>query len=61
MTQKRPRELWRLTACEGKERFATFAAAESVRKRHRGGGKIRRTVYHCRDCNSFHLGTRAPL
>jgi hypothetical protein len=52
-------EAWRLTACEGKERFPSFSAAEKVRARNRCN-KIRLMIYRCRDCNSFHIGTPAP-
>jgi hypothetical protein len=52
-------EAWRLTACEGKERFPTYSAAEQTLKRHRSK-KTRLNVYRCRDCNSFHVGARSP-
>jgi hypothetical protein len=55
----RPREAWRLTACEGKTRFDTFTAAARVLKRNRDN-KIRRMVYRCCDCAGFHIGTPPP-
>lgn len=45
-------EAYRLTACEGKEAFASYAHADRVAKRMRGGA----TAYRCNACRQWHVG-----
>ena len=49
------------SACEGKERFASYALAERLRKVRRANSKLARQVYKCRECGGFHLGTSLQL
>lgn len=46
---------WRLTACEGKQGFATFDLAERVRQRGKRKTESR-SVYRCQFCHLFHVG-----
>lgn len=43
------------TDCEGKVRFESFEVANKARGRRKG-----RSVYLCRSCHGFHVGTPPP-
>lgn len=51
----------REASCQGKERFPNGAKAYRInRRRERRRGKIEAipgTVYHCRFCGGYHIGT----
>lgn len=48
-------------ACDGKERFLTFALAERITKLRRHNAKLGRQVYRCRECGGYHMGTSLQL
>ena len=43
-------------SCEGKIRFATFAAASRAAKRGRRRNDRAVNAYACRECHGFHVG-----
>lgn len=43
--------------CDGKQRFDSYGFAEKLAKRSRQRGETNRTVYKCRACNGFHIGS----
>lgn len=49
------------SACDGKERFQTFALAERVMKMRRRGVKLGRQTYRCHACGGYHIGTSLQL
>lgn len=60
-TDKLPREQVAAMACDGKARFDSYSRAEAViRARNTGrNGQKNRTVYRCKVCHGFHIGSQA--
>jgi hypothetical protein len=43
--------------CTGKKRYRSFVAAEVAALRSAKSNEAPMHAYHCRPCNSFHVGT----
>jgi hypothetical protein len=46
--------------CDGKQRFDSYSFAARLARRSRRKGDTNRSVYHCRACNGFHIGSQLP-
>lgn len=51
-------ERFRVSACEGKARFASATIAHKVAKRRSERDK-RGEAYHCEFCGGYHIGARS--
>lgn len=49
-------ELWRATACDGKQAFKTASAANKVAKLSAGRKSVAMNAYKCSHCKQFHIG-----